>query len=174
MTADHRVQTSDHRLGTKDLGTPAELPQRQDTLQLVPVRLDAPDSVDSVAVGGWCRHTVDTDARGMLEAGVEQLVAQDCRKLALLAWGHTADSFESCLAAHGLEFHHQWCRHNLEPSLPGAGWEEFREIWAASPEKPDGMLILDDVLADDAARAISELRLQVREQLRLVVHAYLL
>ncbi len=123
------------------------------------------------SVGGWCRHTVNIDAQAMMESGVERLVAQGCRRLALLAWGHTADGFAGCLAAHGLEFRPQWCRHDLEPSLPGAGWEEFREIWAAYPEKPDGMVILDDLLADDAAKAIAELRLQVPEQLRLVVLA---
>lgn len=123
------------------------------------------------AVGGWCRHTVNTDGQAMMLAGVEQLVAQGCRRLALLAWGHTADRFAECLAAHGLEFRPQWCRHDLEPSLPGAGWDEFREVWATGPEKPDGMLILDDVLAVDAARAIGDLRIQVPEELRLVVHA---
>ncbi len=123
------------------------------------------------AVGCWSRYSVDLDIRAMLEAGVEQLLAQGCRRLALLAWGHTADSFAGCLAAHGLEFRPGWSRHDLEPSLPGAGWEEFREIWAAYPEKPDGMLILDDLLAEDAAKAIGELRLQVPEQLRLVVLA---
>lgn len=122
-------------------------------------------------VGGWwtpyrCQMPHDT-----MKIGVETLIGQGCRNLALLAWGHNADEFAQCLAEHGLEYRPGWSRHDLEPSLAGAGWQEFREIWSAYPMKPDGLLILDDVLAEDAAKALAELRIEVPDRLRVVTHA---
>lgn len=122
-------------------------------------------------VGGWWTPYRSQMPQDTMKIGVETLIGQGCRHLALLAWGHSADAFEQCMAEHGLEYRSGWARHDLEPSLAGAGWQEFREVWSAYPEKPDGLLILDDVLAEDAAKAIAELRIQVPEQLRVVAHA---
>jgi len=123
------------------------------------------------SVGGWWTPYRFQMPQDTMKVGVETLIGQGCRHLALLAWGHSADAFEQCLTGYGLDYRSGWCRHDLEPSLAGAGWQEFREIWSAYPAKPDGLLILDDVLAEDAAKAIAELRIQVPEQLRVVAHA---
>lgn len=123
------------------------------------------------SVGGWWTPYRFQMPQDTMKVGVETLIGQGCRHLALLAWGHSADEFEQCMSEHGLEYRPGWARHDLEPSLAGAGWQEFREIWSAYPAKPDGLLILDDVLAEDAAKAIAELRIQVPEQLRVVAHA---
>ncbi len=123
------------------------------------------------AVGTRCRCDVEVDLPGMLRMGVEALIAEGCRHLALLAWGNRADLFKRCLVSHGLEYRAHWVRSDLPPSLAGAGWQEFRELWSAYGEKPDGLLILDDVLAEDAAKAMAELRIRGGEQLKVVTHA---
>ncbi len=123
------------------------------------------------AVGTRCRYDVEMDLQEMMRMGVEALVAKGCRHLALLAWGASADLFASCLASHGLEYRARWVRCDLQPNLAGAGWQELRELWSAYREKPDGLLILDDVLAEDAAKAMAELRIRIPEQLWVVTHA---
>jgi DNA-binding LacI/PurR family transcriptional regulator len=71
----------------------------------------------------------------------------------------------------GLDYRAEWVRHDLNPMLSGAGWEEFREIWLARREKPDGLLVADDVLFNEAVTAIQELGIRVPERLRIVTHA---
>jgi DNA-binding LacI/PurR family transcriptional regulator len=56
----------------------------------------------------------------------------------------------------------------INPAVRGAGMEGFREIWSA-PQKPDGLLILDDMLFADAQLAIMEMGVRVPDELRLVV-----
>jgi DNA-binding LacI/PurR family transcriptional regulator len=65
----------------------------------------------------------------------------------------------------------EWLRCTVPPETPGAGWEQFREMWAAREEKPDGLLVTDDMLFRDVALAILDLRLSVPQQLQVVAHA---
>ena len=51
------------------------------------------------------------------------------------------------------------------------GWEAFREIWSSGPEKPDGLLVTDDVLFRSAAQAIVELGVDVPGRLRIATLA---
>ena len=62
-----------------------------------------------------------------------------------------------------------WIRDDLDPAIHGAGWEEFREIWATTGEKPDGLVVLDDALFADAQLALIEMGLRVPGDLQLVV-----
>jgi len=51
----------------------------------------------------------------------------------------------------------------------GMGWERFRDIWRSGPEKPDGLLILDDMLFGDCQKAITEMGIAVPDALDVVV-----
>ncbi len=79
--------------------------------------------------------------------------------------------FRSSLRKAGVPIRDEWIRCEVHPSQPGAGWEEFREIWLASKEKPDGLLVCDDLLMRDATAAICEARVRVPDQLMIVTHA---
>ncbi len=139
---------------------------------------------DGVPVVGSFEQTdfsVDTDFDLMIRSGVRHLLDRGRRNIALLAWdasvsslavpGYAATPFRAELSAQGVPLHPEWCRGDLHPMFPGAGWEEFREIWTArGQEKPDGLLISDDVLLRDAAIAISELGIRVPEDLLVVTH----
>jgi len=125
-------------------------------------------------VGGSADAAVRTDAGAMVREGVRLLREQGCRRIALLAW-KTDDNmhalFRQALAEVGLPYHPAWVKGDLNPMLTGAGWEEFREIWSAEREKPDGLLVGDDILFADAGRAILEMRIPVPGRLRVVTHA---
>src|SRR5699024_7324630 len=61
-------------------------------------------------------------------------------------------AFEQQMDIHGLQVHKKWIRRDLPAPDVGAGWADFREIWAASKNKrPDGLIITDDILFRDAA-----------------------
>lgn len=116
-----------------------------------------------------------------IEQSVGYLLRQGCRRIAWLGWsdarglGIVADAgyqkYRSMLSAAGLSMPEHWMRTDLHPTLAGAGYEEFREIWTASREKPDGLLVTDDVLFQDIVTAILELGIAVPEQLKIVAYA---
>ncbi len=117
-----------------------------------------------------------------IRGAVRQLLHAERRKLAYVGWAPGAERsrdfdqffaiFADELSRHGLAPNERWIRSDLHPNLPGAGWSEVREIWtAARGEKPDGLLIADDVLLPSAVTAIQELGIRVPDQLMVVTHA---
>jgi DNA-binding LacI/PurR family transcriptional regulator len=117
-------------------------------------------------------HAVGIDYFGLVREGVRRLVVQGSRRIGMLAWETALTPiFKKVLEEHGLDCRDRWIRGDLLPSLRGAGWEEFREIWSAYPDKPDGLLVCDDVLFREAIPAIMQAGVQVPDQLRIVAHA---
>jgi LacI family transcriptional regulator len=125
---------------------------------------------------------VSLDYAALVRRAVEHLRRRGCRRLALVGYGggrlggtavqdQCAAVFREAVAAAGLPVYDEWIRTDLLPTDTGSGWEEFREVWTAHAEKPDGVLVSDDVLAPDVARAIRELGIRVPDQLTVVTHA---
>ena len=123
------------------------------------------------AVGVHTPYAVGIPHRSMVTTGVRSLFDQGCRRIGLLSWSGPGlpAAFRDALAGLSLSVHPEWIRGDLHPMLSGAGWEEFREIWTAREEKPDGVLACDDVLCDEAATAIHELGIRMPETLRLAM-----
>lgn len=117
---------------------------------------------------------VATDFPQMVRDGTRHLLDQGCRGIALMQWssGRAGDrvieAFQSALAERGAKFEPRWVRSAVPPNVPGAGWEQFREIWSAQAEKPDGLLVTDDVLFRDVALGILDSGIKVPEQLQVV------
>lgn len=129
--------------------------------------------VPVVGDSSFVPHHVPENINALVEEGVRQLHRQGCRRIALLAWNTVGlvETFGRSMQKAGLPVKPGWVRDNLLPEWSGAGWEEFREIWAAYNEKPDGLLVMDDILFRDALRAIREMGVAVPERLRIVAHA---
>jgi len=120
------------------------------------------------AVGAWTTYGASADRTGITRAAVARLAAQGCRRLGLIAW-HGEAAFIEAVGMHGLTTCDDWIRTDRDPGIRGAGWEEFRDIWAARNGRPDGLVILDDMLFADAQLAMLELGVKVPETLRLAV-----
>ena len=135
-------------------------------------------NVPIVGPAPYYEFGVMTDQVAILQAGARRLLEAGRRRIAFMEWDPTAtDSWERGLAVrtltdvmsqYGVTPNPRWLVHEIFPSLPGSGWEEFREIWSACPEKPDGLLVTDDMLFRDAVPAICELGIRVPEQLLIV------
>ncbi|MDD2707094.1 MAG: GntR family transcriptional regulator [Verrucomicrobiae bacterium] len=122
------------------------------------------------------------DCLKLVRDGVACLAKRNCRRVAVMGWkgwggplrndGMTwIDVVKTALQEQGLPFYEGWIRSDTHPNLNGAGWEEFREIWRAGDEKPDGLLACDDILFADAAMAIMDLGIKVPSQLVVATHA---
>ncbi len=125
--------------------------------------------------------SIEFDYELMVREGVQRLIAAGRRDLALIEWtapvhntrnrSRLMQMFASELANHGISYKEAWTRHDIHPVLDGAGWAEFREIWAAvDGKKPNGLLITDDILFRGAAQAIKELGIRVPDQLMVATH----
>ena len=140
----------------------------------------AEKAVPYVVTGEGFPYGVSLDDPAILREGTRHLLERGCRKIAVLGWNgsQTKDlclqslaSFRALLDESGAAYHAEWLRNAVPPNVPGAGWEQFREIWAARDEKPDGLLVLDDVLFRDVMLGILDSHIQVPEQLQVVTHA---
>ena len=119
-------------------------------------------------VGPMTPYTVTQDFSAITSAAVARLAAQGCRRLGFISW-HGEAAFVEAVKNHGLATCEAWVRADLDPAVRGAGWEEFRDIWSAKDGRPDGLVILDDMLFADAQLAMFELGVRVPQELRLAV-----
>ena len=125
------------------------------------------------AVGTFTSFPMEDNALCMIVPGLRALRAHGASRIAMLTWerGRAFPVFEQALAALGLVSGPSWIGGEFNPALPGSGWEAFRDIWTAEPEKPDGLLVTDDVLFRDAALAIAELGIDVPGELKVATLA---
>ncbi len=119
-------------------------------------------------------YTVNGDTRLFYQEAVRELVRRGRRKLALMTWGgyssdlsHHSELFQQVLEEEGLPIVSPWMKDDVYPALDGAGWGSLREIWSALPEKPDGLVISDDLFLGGVAAAIHEGGIAVPGQLEI-------
>lgn len=126
-------------------------------------------------------YYVRTQQQTMVEEAVRFLVGAGRRRIAIMeyhgVWPAPPNNsdrrvahFKRVMESLGLCVTPKWIKRDLRPVLPGAGWEGFREIWRASREKPDGLIVIDDLLFRDAAPAILGDGIRVPEDLMVVTH----
>lgn len=120
------------------------------------------------AVGTMTPFSFELDQSRMTDMAIRRLAAQGCRRIGLISW-HGEKPFRKAVKVCGLQTCDDWIRSNHDPAVRGAGWDEFREIWAARVGRPDGLVILDDMLFADAQLAILELGVRIPQELQIVV-----
>ncbi|MHC5055283.1 MAG: substrate-binding domain-containing protein, partial [Planctomycetota bacterium] len=123
-------------------------------------------------VGGSAafEHRVCQDYEGLVREGVRELVKRGSARIALLG-GSPRGAFESALREQGLPLRREWLGTRARAGALGAGHDEFARIWSARDEKPDGILVTDDMLLQDAVPAILSLGVRVPKDLVVVSHA---
>lgn len=105
----------------------------------------------------------------LVPSGLQALAERGCKKVALLCWDGNAPSakkWEEHLERHSLSTHPEWLKGRLDYSSTAAGWRAFHELWTARSDKPDGVIIDDDILFREVSLAILSERIDVPEQLK--------
>lgn len=127
-------------------------------------------------------HVVDSrdvfavpDYLEMTRMAVGYLLKSGCRRIGLIGGSDkfmdVRQHFVDLLAASGIEANDAWIQLAFPAHKPDAGADYVRQIWASNSPRPDGLVILDDVLFRSAARCLLELGVVVPETLRIVTHA---
>jgi DNA-binding LacI/PurR family transcriptional regulator len=115
---------------------------------------------------------VDPGFAGAIRGSLARLVAAGRRRPAFIGWDErSCAAFNATVAKVGLAPEPRWVRAGLTPLEPGAGWSDFREIWAAGGEKPDSIIFGDDVLFQDALPAVQTVGVRIPDELEVVVLA---
>ncbi len=98
------------------------------------------------------------------------------RKVAAVTWESPTDGvnpFTRELTAlaekHKIGLERSWLDASVNGWEPGMGWERFRDIWRSAKEKPDMLIVGDDMVFSDVQHAILELGIRVPEDLLVVV-----
>jgi DNA-binding LacI/PurR family transcriptional regulator len=133
--------------------------------------------VPSVALWGeGYRQRIELDYCGLVRTGARYLWEHGRRRIAVAGWGvenfpgaHRA-GLRELLREAGVTVPDEWLRLEFHPNDPGAGWEDFRELWSARAEKPDGLLVLDDVLFSDMRAALVESGARIPADLLVATH----
>jgi DNA-binding LacI/PurR family transcriptional regulator len=111
-------------------------------------------------------HFVEHDRRQRVEHGLDYLLNHGRRRIALMGWGpEDRESFQSVAAQRGLTVPPEWIACEHHPVRTGTGVKQFRRLWDAHEQKPDGMLVLNDFLLLDALLGVLPLGIQIPDQL---------
>jgi DNA-binding LacI/PurR family transcriptional regulator len=140
-------------------------------------------SQHNIPVVGENEHfpfSVYSDWKDIGRDGAHYLIEDGRRKLAFIGrferergkepYPTMAGGFRAELEQHGIPVHEEWLRCDLTDEHDAAGLQQFRELWKARDEKPDGLIVADDMHFPDVAAAIQELRIKVPEDLMVVTH----
>lgn len=149
----------------------------------VPAEIQAlADEHGACIVGGYTLPSLAAvDYSGATQLGCEALIAAGCERIACLfshpdregpleVLSDVQMTFEACLRSAELRVEPKWIINHSRARDVGSGWQGFRDLWAGRDERPDGLLVLDDVLFRDAVRAIRELHVRIPEDLQIVTH----
>jgi len=127
-----------------------------------------------VGLESWFKYGPLMDMDAMIAAGVHQLIGAGRSRIGLIG-GDTpqmAATFKKELLAHGAAPVAEWIASIPgNQSIAGLGWRQFQQIWSARVDKPDGLLVLDDIMFRDAAMAILAVSIEVPRQLMVVTHS---
>lgn len=114
---------------------------------------------------------------GFLRLALERLKAEGRRRIGVLAWENPTLKFKPFHAELlemarevGIAIDERLWDLNASALETGMGWERFRDLWRVSASKPDGLIILDDMIFHDCQKAIHEMGLSVPEQLSVVLY----
>lgn len=115
------------------------------------------------------------NVKGSIDYAVRRMMDYSCKRIAAVGWegfrgeNHAPrDYLQRVLSGYGLPLLSRWFVSDLYPLQRGAGWEEFREIWTSSGDKPDGLLVLDGELLPDIYQAIQSLKIRLPQDLKII------
>ena len=182
-----RAETGPELPATLDLLEPHVLPRLRGVLSFHPLdeledqlaAADVPVVYLGVDVPAW-GPGVFLDRGQMLRDGIRHLAESGCRGVSLLhsryvgksapRFGVQVPAVAAAAAECGLTFRDEWIGYEEGGWTERHGYKLFMRLWQ-NAERPDGIMVADDILCHGVLRAILELQLELPRDLRLVTHA---
>jgi DNA-binding LacI/PurR family transcriptional regulator len=139
-----------------------------------------PLPLSALSMAKFGPYGVHKDTRGMMEIAMQSLAERGCKSAGLITVHPMSSTYEpyyndliEMAARFGLRLKNSWIRIPdtgiVGFELARFGYQAFHELWS-QPERPDGLLIEPDIVAEGAVSAILELGVQIPSQLQLVLH----
>jgi len=143
---------------------------------LAPLRDQGVPVVGSNSLFDTC---ISVDCDYWMSRAVDTLRTDGRRKVAFIGWSGRRPVNPGMKPAHenfvehmrrlGLPVDPDLIRSDLPPTMEGAGWEEFREIWMRpAADRPDGLVVSDDILLRGCFEAIQESAIKMPSDLHIV------
>jgi DNA-binding LacI/PurR family transcriptional regulator len=131
----------------------------------------------------FSKSRIDFNREMFLRESARRLAAQGCRSVGILsnirlpldqddAYLDFYPSLRRIIEKEGLTMRDEWIRRPIDPQfdLAGFGYREMKALWEL-PERPDGLIITTDSVAEGAVIAILELGIGVvPAQMKFVFH----
>ncbi|MDD2710349.1 MAG: LacI family DNA-binding transcriptional regulator [Verrucomicrobiae bacterium] len=124
----------------------------------------------------FSEYEVRSDTEEMIRMGLRFFIEKGRKRIAVMGWSSGKNwpektAFEKLMNDAGLKIHENWLCHDLHHGPANAGMEEFGKLWRSEKEKPDALLVCDDLLFRNAAMSLLSLRINVPEDLLVVSHS---
>ncbi len=127
-------------------------------------------------VGLKSGHHVRTDYADMAHQGVEALATQGSKRVGLLNWGCGApdqsvrDAFNKAIETAGVRTCSQWLLDTVKPATPNAVAQAFHTLWRDHRSRPDGLVVLDDILFDELSCVMMHRSVRIPEDIQIATH----
>ncbi len=109
----------------------------------------------------------------LIRQGVRYLASRRCKTVGFISCGISGENralFEKECLSCGLEFRPEWQIEAVYRHAQGDGAEALRRLWTASCGRPEGLLVLDDMLYRDLAPMLLHNGIRVPEDVVIVSH----
>lgn len=119
-------------------------------------------------------HRVMNDQFEDLNRAITTLMDFGRRRIAYIGWrdpsrdGRLPDALDELRRCYPGVLRPHWIQHDIHPEHAGAGRDDFRAIWEADTEKPDGLIVDDEHFMDDVAQTLAREGIRVPEDLLVV------
>jgi len=125
------------------------------------------------------KYRVALDTERLIPEAIKVAKESGRNRIALINWhlpsnnsDFTTETFHRSMAEAGLTVRPAWVQSDTHLGPSSAGWNRFRSIWnASSTEKPDALIVCDDLLFPDVHAAILDSGIRVPDQLLVITHA---
>ncbi len=134
-------------------------------------------SVPMIGFGRDKTPGVFTDTDQMVHDAIDLLYSRGRRRIAMMCWGGYTNSrsripaaYREALERHGLRGPSEhWIHLDRHPSFSGVGYENFRRIWSIPEDRPDALLVTDDMFGPGVVMAMMELGVTPSREFDLVI-----
>ena len=118
-------------------------------------------------------YCVTVDHGELIRRAVAWLAKRERRRIAMIGGGVLyRQACEGALRECGCDMEPAWIRQADSFSFAeGEAWRAFQELWTASEERPDGLIVSEDSIYHEVAMAVLDAGIRVPQQLAVVTHA---